>query len=172
MQSSSCWMAPPWSIRSCASNLERIFDNCQPSVQALKLVRITLRSEANSRPRALRHRDPTLPIHQPSGVVESPGHHRGGNCEAALYLYLAASSSMKSSPDINCNHENGLYGRHDSRLDLRDLRTVGAVEQLSGRLIRKYCRYLRPIVHLLRFCCDCLIANRFDREMHNEGRGA
>ena len=34
-------------------------------------------------------------------MVESLGRHQGGNCEAALYLYAAASSSMKSSPDIN-----------------------------------------------------------------------
>jgi hypothetical protein len=81
---------PTWPIRSCASTLERKFDRCQPSVQALKLVRITLRSGAYPRPRALGHRDPILPIHHPRDVVESLGHHRGGNCEAALYFVCRA----------------------------------------------------------------------------------
>jgi hypothetical protein len=41
---------PPWPIQICASNLERKFDHCQPSVQALKQARITLGSGANPRP--------------------------------------------------------------------------------------------------------------------------
>ena len=36
----------------------------------------------------------------------------------------------------------------------------------------KVLQYYRPIVYLLPFCCDCLVAIRFfDREIHNEDKG-
>ncbi len=189
---------PPWPIRRCASNLERKFDNCQPSVQALKLVRITLGSGANPRPGPCSteiRSSQSIWIDRanncPGPFADSVDSTRERNvvyCRNRYRLCDFARESPKSLPvlaatDFPSRMEwlnplgiiEAATVKRRCTLYAAAIRRNVEVSRLKsndfGRPIPKYWRYLRPIVRLLPFCCDCLIATRFDREMHNEGKG-
>jgi hypothetical protein len=105
MQSSSCCMA------RAVANPELCIE-FGAEIRSLPTLRPGSQAGANNaqvwsepKPGALRHRDPILPIHQPSGVLESLGHHRGGNREAALYFVRCGHVAVR---EIDISYEPGV----------------------------------------------------------------